>query len=94
MDYNLSQKNRIDSKGSKKISYKKQIVFFIDKLLRYAGAPIDFERVDINASTTDPATMENALLSVRRNGVAIKGKWHPDFRLFSFFLSQSIKLQK
>lgn len=40
---------------------------------RYAGAPIDFEKVDFNSETTDPSCMENALLSVRRNGVAIKG---------------------
>ena len=40
---------------------------------RFAGAPVNFEEVEINESTTDPDFMHSALLSVERNGVAIKG---------------------
>lgn len=43
---------------------------------RYAGAPIDFETVEINSSTTDARHLQNALLSVQRNGVALKGQYH------------------
>ena len=40
---------------------------------RYAGAPIDFEVIDFDHTKNNPVEMANALLSVRRNGVALKG---------------------
>lgn len=47
---------------------------FLFYIFRHAGAPIDFEQVEINAATASPEIMHGALLSVQRNGVAIKGK--------------------
>ncbi|XP_025106370.1 isocitrate dehydrogenase [NAD] subunit gamma, mitochondrial-like isoform X2 [Pomacea canaliculata] len=70
-----------------------ELLGHLQEIFRYAGAPIDFERVDINASTTDPATMENALLSVRRNGVAIKGNIETKFDDPSF-RSMNVSLRK
>ena len=40
---------------------------------RYSGAPVDFETIEISGSMNDPDVMRDALLSVGRNGVAIKG---------------------
>lgn len=40
---------------------------------RYAGVPVDFEELEINGSTTDEETLRSALLSVQRNGIALKG---------------------
>lgn len=47
----------------------------INECFRYAGAPINFEVVEITSETTDPEFMKNALLSVKRNGVALKGRY-------------------
>ena len=44
-------------------------------ICRYSGAPVDFETVEISGSMTDPDVMKDALLSVGRNGVAIKGTY-------------------
>ena len=44
---------------------------------RYSGAPVDFEQVEINGEMTDPDYMRDVLLSVGRNGVAIKGSVNP-----------------
>ena len=41
-------------------------------LLAYV-ASVDFETVEISGSMDDPDVMRDALLSVGRNGVAIKG---------------------
>ena len=48
---------------------------------RFAGAPVDFDEVTINASTSDVSSMEKALLSVKRNGVALKGKFFFQIKL-------------
>ena len=42
---------------------------------RNAGVPVDFEELEINGSTTDENTLRSALLSVQRNGIALKG-WY------------------
>lgn len=42
---------------------------------RYAGVPVDFEELEINGSTTDEETLRSALLSVQRNGIALKGTY-------------------
>ncbi|XP_076448112.1 isocitrate dehydrogenase [NAD] subunit gamma, mitochondrial-like [Babylonia areolata] len=61
-----------------------EILTHIQEIFRYAGAPIDFETVEINSSTTDAAYLEGALLSVQRNGVALKGNIETKFDDASF----------
>ncbi|RUS76118.1 hypothetical protein EGW08_016114 [Elysia chlorotica] len=56
-----------------------ELLSHVQEIFRFAGAPIDFEVVEINASTNTPEDMENALLSVRRNGVALKGNIETKF---------------
>lgn len=41
---------------------------------RYAGVPVDFEEVNINPNTEGNEDLEYAITSIRRNGVALKGK--------------------
>ncbi|KAL3852992.1 hypothetical protein ACJMK2_016589 [Sinanodonta woodiana] len=50
-----------------------ELLGHVQQIFRYAGAPVDFEEVEINADNADAETVRNALLSVRRNGVALKG---------------------
>ncbi|XP_029654669.1 isocitrate dehydrogenase [NAD] subunit gamma, mitochondrial isoform X2 [Octopus sinensis] len=50
-----------------------ELLDHVKTVFRFAGAPIDFEEITINARTSEQTDMENALLSVKRNGVAIKG---------------------
>ncbi|XP_041347775.1 isocitrate dehydrogenase [NAD] subunit gamma, mitochondrial-like isoform X3 [Gigantopelta aegis] len=56
-----------------------ELLDHVQTVFKYAGAPIDFEKVVINASTREPEDLKNALMSVRRNGVAIKGNIETKF---------------
>ncbi|CAG2211592.1 IDH3 [Mytilus edulis] len=56
-----------------------ELMSHVQEVFRHAGAPIDFEEVEINSSKEDPETMRGALLSVQRNGVAIKGNIETKF---------------
>ncbi|XP_071082367.1 isocitrate dehydrogenase [NAD] subunit gamma, mitochondrial-like isoform X1 [Haliotis cracherodii] len=56
-----------------------ELLGHVRDVFRYAGAPIDFEIVEINATTTELEHMQGALLSVQRNGVAIKGNIETKF---------------
>ena len=40
---------------------------------RYAGAPVDFEEVALDSSVSDVGELDNALLAIKRNGIALKG---------------------
>ncbi|XP_060571651.1 isocitrate dehydrogenase [NAD] subunit gamma, mitochondrial-like [Ruditapes philippinarum] len=50
-----------------------ELLKHVHDIFRYAGAPVVFEEVNINADITDEEFLNQALLSVGRNGVAIKG---------------------
>lgn len=50
-----------------------ELLNHVKTVFRFAGAPVDFDEVTMNASTSDAASMDKALLSVKRNGVALKG---------------------
>ncbi|KAH9518924.1 Isocitrate dehydrogenase [NAD] subunit gamma 1, mitochondrial [Bulinus truncatus] len=56
-----------------------ELLSHVQEIFRFAGAPVDFDIVEINASTNTPQDMENALLSVKRNGVALKGNIETKF---------------
>lgn len=42
---------------------------------RYAGIPVDFEDVAIDPSSEGNEDLEYAITAIRRNGVALKGKF-------------------
>ena len=41
---------------------------------RYGGVPVDFEIVQIHPTSDSNEDLEYAITSIRRNGVAIKGR--------------------
>ena len=48
--------------------------FFFRFIFRYAGVPVDFEEVALDSSVSDETDLNEALLAIKRNGVALKGK--------------------
>lgn len=47
-----------------------EMMSHVENVFRRAKVPVDFERVEVDDS---PESLDNALLSIRRNGVALKG---------------------
>ncbi|KRT81046.1 hypothetical protein AMK59_5761 [Oryctes borbonicus] len=50
-----------------------ELMTYVKNVFRYAGAPVDFQIVDIDPKSDDKKELEYAITSIRRNGVAIKG---------------------
>ena len=76
-----------DGIGPEMMSYVKEVfrlvVFTAPKISmtsypRYAGAPIDFEMIQIDPKSDDSNDLNNAISSVKRNGCAIKGNIETD----------------
>ncbi|XP_061186669.1 isocitrate dehydrogenase [NAD] subunit gamma, mitochondrial-like isoform X1 [Saccostrea echinata] len=56
-----------------------ELLSYVEEVFRYAGAPVDFENLEINASTSNEETLHSAILSVQRNGIALKGNIESKF---------------
>ena len=54
-----------------------QLMQGTQEVFKSAGVPIDFEVVNVKASSDEDSseTIEDAVTSVKRNGVALKGNW-------------------
>jgi len=50
-----------------------ELIGYVKEAIRYSGAPVDFEQLDVNHSSTDD-DIDNAILAVLRNGVGLKGE--------------------
>jgi len=50
-----------------------EMMGYVKEVFRYAGAPVDFETVELDPTTDDYHDLTNAISSVKRNGCAIKG---------------------
>lgn len=50
-----------------------ELMTYVREVFKYAGAPVDFEVIDIDAKAEDNIDLEYAITSIKRNGVAIKG---------------------
>jgi len=50
-----------------------EMMGYVKEVFRYAGAPVDFETVQLHPNTDEYADLVNAISSVKRNGCAIKG---------------------
>lgn len=50
-----------------------ELMGYIKEVFRYAGAPVDFQTVEIDPSSDEKNELEYAITSIKRNGVAIKG---------------------
>ena len=50
-----------------------EMMGYVKEVFKCAGAPVDFETINLNPCTDDYRDVENAILAVNRNGCAIKG---------------------
>ncbi|XP_018566613.1 isocitrate dehydrogenase [NAD] subunit gamma, mitochondrial isoform X2 [Anoplophora glabripennis] len=50
-----------------------ELMGYVREVFKYAGAPVDFELIDIDPKADDNVDLEYAITSIKRNGVAIKG---------------------
>lgn len=50
-----------------------ELMGYVKEVFKYAGAPVDFESVDIDPRSDDNNDLDYAITSIKRNGVAIKG---------------------
>ncbi|XP_067932995.1 isocitrate dehydrogenase [NAD] subunit gamma, mitochondrial-like [Watersipora subatra] len=54
-----------------------ELTGYVKEVVRFSGAPVDFEEVGVNRESSD-AELENALLALSRNGVGLKGNVETD----------------
>ncbi|CAD5125590.1 DgyrCDS13793 [Dimorphilus gyrociliatus] len=50
-----------------------ELTNYVKTVFAAANAPVDFETVKLDQTVTDPREVDNAFLSIQRNGVALKG---------------------
>ena len=50
-----------------------EMMEYVKEVVKYAGAPVNFETVHLDPSSDDYQDLENAISAVKRNGCAIKG---------------------
>lgn len=50
-----------------------ELMSYVKDVCRYAGAPVDFETVNIDPKSDEKNELDYAITSIKRNGVAIKG---------------------
>lgn len=51
-----------------------ELMNYVREIFRYCGVPVDFEIIDIDPNSEGNDDLEYAITSIKRNGVAIKGK--------------------
>lgn len=50
-----------------------ELMTYVRDIFQYAGCPIDFEVIDIDPSSAGNDDLDYAIMSIKRNGVALKG---------------------
>ncbi|ROL46157.1 Isocitrate dehydrogenase [NAD] subunit gamma 1, mitochondrial [Anabarilius grahami] len=50
-----------------------ELLSHVRELFRFSCVPVDFEVVNVNSSLTSEDDIKNAIMAIRRNGVALKG---------------------
>ena len=50
-----------------------EMMGYVREVLRYAGAPVDFEEIRFDPNSDSETEFFNAITSIKRNGVALKG---------------------
>ncbi|KAG1961600.1 isocitrate dehydrogenase [NAD] subunit gamma 1, mitochondrial [Pimephales promelas] len=50
-----------------------ELLGHVRELFRFSCVPVDFEVVNVNSSLTSEDDIKNAIMAIRRNGVALKG---------------------
>lgn len=63
-----------------------EMMGYVKEVFRYAGAPVDFEEIRFDPNSQSEEEFFQAITSIKRNGVAIKGnpqndvaKYHRNF---------------
>lgn len=54
-----------------------ELMLHVREIFSKIGVPVDFEIIDIGPTSEGNDDLDYAITSVKRNGVAIKGKWNP-----------------
>ncbi|VDN51045.1 unnamed protein product [Dracunculus medinensis] len=62
------------------------------RIFRFANVPVDFEEVELTSSLADDS-LENAIIAIKRNGIAIKGNIETKFD-DPAFKSHNVELRK
>ena len=55
-----------------------EMMFHIKEAIKNVRAPVEFEDVFLNSKNVTEGLIENAILAIKRNGVAIKGNIETD----------------
>lgn len=63
--------------------HSEQKSYYFDRCVR---APVDFEEIPLSNQVNNEEMLEKAILSVKRNGIALKGK------TIVFFFDKEVKL--
>lgn len=50
-----------------------EMMNYVKEIFRYAGVPVDFEEIHFNPNSESEVDFFDAITSIKRNGVAIKG---------------------
>ena len=50
-----------------------EMMNYVKQVFRYAGAPVDLEEITLDPNTVSEDDLYNAITSIKRNGVGIKG---------------------
>jgi len=53
-----------------------EMMGYVKEVFRYAGAPVDFEEIRFDPNSESELDFFNAITSIKRNGVAIKGVYY------------------
>ncbi|GJQ85738.1 hypothetical protein Trydic_g12143 [Trypoxylus dichotomus] len=61
-----------------------ELMRHIEDIVKHINAPIDFEKVIIRDGPTLKDDIDNAVTSIKRNGIAIKGTIEPNFNRAEF----------
>ncbi|KAI4466050.1 decarboxylating dehydrogenases-isocitrate isopropylmalate tartrate [Holotrichia oblita] len=56
-----------------------ELMRHVEDVIQYINAPIDFEKITIRDGATLQSDLNNAVTSVKRNGIALKGTIEPNF---------------
>ncbi|XP_012381102.1 isocitrate dehydrogenase [NAD] subunit gamma, mitochondrial-like [Dasypus novemcinctus] len=63
-----------------------ELIVHVKALFSYARVPVDFEEVKVNSTSSDE-DIKNAIMSIRRNRVALKGTFEIDHNLPQYRIS-------
>ncbi|CEF67939.1 Isocitrate dehydrogenase [NAD] subunit gamma, mitochondrial [Strongyloides ratti] len=70
-----------------------EMIEHIQKIFKYAQVPVDFEILELNSSDPTDTPLEHAILSMKRNGVCIKGNIETKFN-DPTFKSRNVELRR